>query len=492
MFQRIMVSLILGLSVILFQNVNYAQNIDIIFQEAEELISECEQNNAQLLSPSNYKEAKDRFSNATKLKDAKRTNKEIENELKASINASKKAKENCEIAQKLLSEAILAYEKAIEAKAPVSAVKEWKSAKALWDDVIQDLEKGYLDNARKNNDNLISRLQIAEKEAIKNTLLLEARQTIQSAKKIGAQTFAPITFGVANQTLSLVENEINQSAKITDRIKKLAQFAKMEAKHSIFITETAIRLRKDENGWEKGFLAYEEQLNSIAKRFDKELDWSEGPNKAGQMLLFFIDSLLSAYDSQLKLAEQKYTFLENRFLETREQLENELSELKEKYAILESKLGVSEREAQQLKIRQALSEKINRINAAFSPKEVNAQLLENNKILIRITGASFASGSAKLTAQLQKILNRLIEILQDYTSATYEVEGHTDSYGDNEKNLKLSEDRATAVANYIKQNLGLPSHRVRPIGKGENEPIADNETFAGRSLNRRIDIIIKP
>lgn len=475
-----------------FVSISYTQTLNELFQEAEELLNECKDNNAELLSPSKLREANDKYLNAIKLRENKKANKEVETELRQSITSSKKVIENIEIGQKVLKEAIESYSRAKSAKSSQFAEKEWKSAQSLWNDVIQDLEKGAIDNVRKNNDLLISRLQIAEREAVKNSLLLEARKAIQSARKIGAKTFAPTTLGIAEQALDLVEKDLNSSPKVTDRIIRLAQTAKIEAKHSEFITGMALKLRKDENGWEKGFLDYEEQINSIAKRFNQEIDWSNGPNKAGQQLLFYLDSLISSYESQINLNEQKYAFLESRFIQTREQLENELSEIQEKYGSLEAKLGVSEKEAQQLKIRQSLTEKVNRINSTISPNEVTAQISEMNQILIRVKGSTFPLGSSKISAQYQKILDKLIDILQDFSTASYVIEGHTDSSGDNDKNLKLSQDRANAIATIFRQSLGLTQQRVKAVGKGEELPIADNETYAGRLLNRRIDIYLKP
>jgi hypothetical protein len=71
-----------------------------------------------------------------------------------------------------------------------------------------------------------------------------------------------------------------------------------------------------------------------------------------------------------------------------------------------------------------------------------------------------------------------------------EIEGHTDSVGSDESNLNLSRGRAESVRDYLVQN-GVKSERViATSGFGESKPVADNETAAGRQVNRRVEIII--
>jgi outer membrane protein OmpA-like peptidoglycan-associated protein len=72
------------------------------------------------------------------------------------------------------------------------------------------------------------------------------------------------------------------------------------------------------------------------------------------------------------------------------------------------------------------------------------------------------------------------------------IEGHTDSYGSDETNMRLSQQRAEAVSNYLSSELGVPSFRMSAVGYGETRPIANNETAQGRERNRRIDVRIEP
>jgi OOP family OmpA-OmpF porin len=68
------------------------------------------------------------------------------------------------------------------------------------------------------------------------------------------------------------------------------------------------------------------------------------------------------------------------------------------------------------------------------------------------------------------------------------ITGHTDSVGSDEYNIGLSDRRAASVKTWL-VNKGISSSRIQTAGKGENEPIASNQTSDGRAQNRRIEIV---
>lgn len=86
-------------------------------------------------------------------------------------------------------------------------------------------------------------------------------------------------------------------------------------------------------------------------------------------------------------------------------------------------------------------------------------------------------------------LTHLAEILNKYDDTEILIEGHTDATGSSEHNLTLSINRAQSVANYM-SGLEVMSTRFRIMGYGEDQPVAANETFEGRQLNRRVEIAI--
>ncbi|MDD0973465.1 OmpA family protein [Pseudomonas fontis] len=99
----------------------------------------------------------------------------------------------------------------------------------------------------------------------------------------------------------------------------------------------------------------------------------------------------------------------------------------------------------------------------------------------------FAFDSAELTAAAKTQLQGLMGKLNDPSVGRIKVVGHTDSKGTDAYNQALSERRANSVAEYL-ISQGLSAQKVTSQGKGESEPVADNETDAGRAQNRRVDL----
>lgn len=103
---------------------------------------------------------------------------------------------------------------------------------------------------------------------------------------------------------------------------------------------------------------------------------------------------------------------------------------------------------------------------------------------------SFDYDSASLKPSFYPALDKIAEVISSNPNTAIEVVGHTDSRGSESYNLRLSERRAEAVANYLIQH-GVTASRVSTVGKGESEPRATNDTEAGRQLNRRVEIFLR-
>jgi OOP family OmpA-OmpF porin len=102
----------------------------------------------------------------------------------------------------------------------------------------------------------------------------------------------------------------------------------------------------------------------------------------------------------------------------------------------------------------------------------------------------FATGSAKLLAKSYKSLKEVAQVLKDNPSFKIDIEGHTDSTGGHEMNMKLSDSRAASVAAYLKAN-GVDESRMTSKGYGPDVPLAPNKTAAGRAKNRRVEMKLR-
>ena len=110
-------------------------------------------------------------------------------------------------------------------------------------------------------------------------------------------------------------------------------------------------------------------------------------------------------------------------------------------------------------------------------------------MVVTLGDVLFASGEAQLVEGGRSSLEEVVDLLQTEPDKKIRVEGHTDSLGDAETNLKLSEQRAQAVREAL-ISLGVAAERISAMGMGEDFPIASNEDEAGRAQNRRVDVIL--
>jgi outer membrane protein OmpA-like peptidoglycan-associated protein len=104
-----------------------------------------------------------------------------------------------------------------------------------------------------------------------------------------------------------------------------------------------------------------------------------------------------------------------------------------------------------------------------------------------LSGIRFRSGSTELDGDSLQILDEVVEVLNLVGDAQILIAGHTDSRGNADYNFSLSADRAAAVQQYL-INRGIAAGRLTARGYGPTQPIATNDTAAGRALNRRIEI----
>lgn len=107
--------------------------------------------------------------------------------------------------------------------------------------------------------------------------------------------------------------------------------------------------------------------------------------------------------------------------------------------------------------------------------------------MLSLPNVQFEKGKAKLLRSSIPQLNELAAYLQENKEVQAEIIGHTDSDGDAEQNRILSQARAEALRAYLIQN-GIDGRRVKATGKGESEPVTENETAEGRAMNRRVEV----
>ena len=110
--------------------------------------------------------------------------------------------------------------------------------------------------------------------------------------------------------------------------------------------------------------------------------------------------------------------------------------------------------------------------------------------LIMPGNITFGTDSERIDGSFYPVLDSVAKVLMKFDKSAISVDGFTDSTGSFEYNQMLSERRAQAVSNYLMQ-VGVDRMRIATRGFGERNPIASNDTPAGRAVNRRVEIWIR-
>jgi len=103
----------------------------------------------------------------------------------------------------------------------------------------------------------------------------------------------------------------------------------------------------------------------------------------------------------------------------------------------------------------------------------------------------FDKGSSNLLPEAMTQLDRAITFISRYRPIKVRIEGHTDSDGEEDLNMALSQDRANSVRDQLVTRGSIDTNTLVPVGYGESKPIASNETLEGQRKNRRFEIVIE-
>jgi len=137
-------------------------------------------------------------------------------------------------------------------------------------------------------------------------------------------------------------------------------------------------------------------------------------------------------------------------------------------------------EAEKTQMRERLMQQL---NAILATRETARGLIVNiNDVLFDFNKYTLKPGARETMAKVSGIL-------LSYPGLKLQLEGHTDSVGGDEYNLKLSQNRADAVRDFLVQQ-GVPLGNITAVGLGKDDPVAANDTAAGRQQNRRVELVV--
>ena len=130
------------------------------------------------------------------------------------------------------------------------------------------------------------------------------------------------------------------------------------------------------------------------------------------------------------------------------------------------------------------------VDEGSTPLFTSATCQKNINEVLSKTQINFKSGSSDIEPSSFSLLNEILDIKANCPKQNMRIKGHTDALGDNNFNQQLSEQRASSVRAYFVEK-GLDINNMTAEGFGENQPIADNRSWTGRKMNRRIEITIE-
>lgn len=450
-----------------------------LYSQATEKMKQANQVNAELLSPNTYKEANSLYQQAESGMDSDEDWTEIRSDLLKSIDKFEEAKKNAELAQVTLSAAIDARNDAKETDADEHAKSIWEEANEEFKEAVNELEEdGDVNEAKEHGDEAKQNFRKAELEAIKTNYLSETWNLLDQAEEMDVEDRAPKTLQLAKNLADSVEKILEQDRYDRDVARSVAKQAKAEAKHAIYLSKYIEELKEKDATYEEIILASEKPIKRIATNLDVVAKFDEGYDKPADKIIDAIEDC--QYNTQ-KL-QQQLTSAEaqnDAFAARIDELEENLSSKEELNTTL----------AKEVQRQEELQEKFNKVDKMFSRDQADVLRKENN-VIIRLHGLNFEVGKAAIDQKYYDLLAKVQKAIRLFPESNIVIEGHTDSFGSDELNMELSEDRAQAVKQYLVSNMQLDSSEINAKGLGESNPVANNETASGREKNRRIDVVI--
>jgi len=273
--------------------------------------------------------------------------------------------------------------------------------------------------------------------------MYEARNAVDIAKSKGAETYAPEIFSKATSSLQMAENALaskEDKSKVITVARQTIQFAE-DSRALSSQRQEAERIQKEKDAAAAKARAEAEQQAALEAKRQQELT--------------------AAKEAQMK------------------------AEAEAKQAAEKARADAARAEAERAKAATAAlrSQLLQQLNSVLQTTDSPRGLVVN------MADVLFDFGKYNLKTDAQIKLAKLAGIIQAHPGLHLAIEGHTDNIGSDEANMKLSQQRADTVREFLVQQ-GLGQDTVTAVGMGKTQPVADNETNEGRQKNRRVEIIV--
>jgi len=323
-------------------------------------------------------------------------------------------------------------------------------------------------------------------------LILGARRAVEIAQRAGAQKFAEPELREAEVKLQVLERSW-PSRKPADLSKNVKKYGGV-ARDTMRLAEHARSLTVERRAQAGLATERREASNSIAQA------QSEADRAKAKAARATTDASLARTDASLARTEAERARAAEREAIARAASETSMARERVEKAQSETERAKANEELARIEAEhsrlQAVEAKRDRDASQqrlyLSLSEILEIRREARGLIINLSDVLFDTGNSTLKPGAREKLSKLAGILVAYPGAyRIEIEGHTDSVGSDDLNLKLSQGRADSVREYLMQGGVKSDHMMAAHGFGESKPVASNETAAGRQVNRRVEIIIE-
>lgn len=384
-----------------------------------------------VLAPESFAQAEREYRDAKRARDNGDDSEKVFASLGKSRAYLKKANEAASLTKTGMAETQKARAAALAAGAGERRGDEFAALDKRLMNITESAEGGNIDRIREHDEQLSKKYRELEVQSIKETHLAAARGQMDQAAKEDAKKWAPRTLEQADAQYKALDEFIGANPH-DPSIAQKATALNAATTNLVNVTREAKKFEKTDA----------ESLVLQKQQADKTVSAQQEQLAASSTALSATEQALSATEQQARAYEQENAF-DRKFEEAR---------------------------------------------ATFSPAEAEV-FRQGNTLTVRLKNLAFKVGQAGIAAENFEVLKKVDDVIHKFEAPRIVVEGHTDSTGSKDRNMKLSQERAEAVANYL-VSQGTPQASVSTIGHGSEKPVANNKTKEGRALNRRVDIII--
>lgn len=315
--------------------------------------------------------------------------------------------------------------------------------------------------------------------------VIQAEKAYELARKSEAEDFAPLMMRDAHIALGQA-----RALATTSKRKTRIDYSRRAVALASDAIEVTLR-KKEAQELERQIAARKAEMEALGAKVSDAETRAEAARKAlleAQQAITRANEERSLAEATIERVQAQVEALngEKAGLEAEKiGLEAEKLALVQEQAVALASLETMRQETETL--RQEREELASRLQGALSAVAETRDSARG--FIVNLPDILFDVNKASLKHEAQLVIAKLVGILLVMPDLNLRVEGHTDSQGSDEYNQELSEDRARAVTAFL-AGAGIDHDRMTAVGYGEMRPVADNETAAGRSKNRRVEVVI--